>query len=74
MGRRGSRRPRLAVKKETLRRLGDVSASDLAGVVGGINTTTSVNCTGSVLCTASTGSEPDTNGRTTSKHCLSGDI
>jgi hypothetical protein len=70
MGRRVTRQSRLALKKETLRRLSDVT---LAGVVGGINTMGSLECAGTLLCDAPTGVEADRQGRTTSKHCLSGD-
>lgn len=70
MGRRGPSRRRLAVKRETLRRLDTLSLADLGMAVGGIDTLTSAFCAVTETCDKI---NADKLGRTNSKHCLSGD-
>ena len=70
MERRGPPRRRLAVKRETLRRLDVLSPDALRRVAGG--TELEVTLFGTVTETCAKYA-PDRLGRTNSKHCLSGD-
>ena len=71
MGRRSPPRRRLAVKRETLRRLTSLSPAELGRAVGG-----TIDTEATAFCTVNFGDDkyrPDRQGRTNSKHCLSGD-
>ena len=75
MSRRGQPRRRLAVKRETLRRLG---WAELTIAVGGINTTNTGFCDTTAACDANTGAcvagyDKGTQVPTGSKLCQSGD-